>query len=409
MPPPPPPPSPSAPPLTGLRVLEFAGLAPGPFAGLLLADAGASILRIDRAVPGTSPPLPTPDLLTRHKSSLAVDLKSPAGVALLRKIVAQVDILIDPFRPGVLEKVGLGPSELLALNPRLIYARLTGFRRDGKYAAMAGHDINYLAVSGALSLLGRAGENPHPPINLLADFAGGGTMLVLGVVMALVARARTGKGQVVEASMVDGASYLATFVRFVRRTVTGNMPRGENLLDGGCPFYDTYETGDGKYMAVGALEPQFFAALLKGLGLQGRGWDGMGQGDRERWPEMRGVFGETFKSKTRAEWERVFDGTDACCTPVLEYPEMEVEKEGKEGDQRPAVTLRETPFFAVRKDASNASHGQGPGVDGEGYIGAPLIPGEGGVAVVEDWMGWKEGREYVIQNGGMVLKDISRL
>ncbi|KAK4451890.1 CoA-transferase family III domain-containing protein [Podospora aff. communis PSN243] len=308
-----------------------------------------------------------------------------------------------------MEKLNLGPEVCMKLNPRLIYGRLTGFRRDGKYATMAGHDINYLAVSGALSLLGRAGENPHPPVNLLADFAGGGAMLVLGILMALVARGTTGKGQVVEQNMVDGASYLATFVRFAQGTVTGNRPRGENLLDGGCPFYDTYETKDGEYMAVGALEPHFYREFLKGLGLQGTKWDGKGQGERERWDEMRRVFADKFKKRTRREWEQVFDGTDACCTPVLGYGEMRGDIAAKEGDQRPAVTLRETPLLAVGKDAKDASHGQGLGVDGEGYVGRPLIPGDGGVKVVEEWLGWKEGREFTIQDGGMVLKDVSKL
>ncbi|KAK0627047.1 alpha-methylacyl-CoA racemase [Immersiella caudata] len=400
---------PSPPPLTSLRVIEFAGLAPSPFAGLLLADAGASVLRIDRATPGSAPPLPTPDLLTRHKASLAVDLKSDSGVALLHKLIPHVDILIDPFRPGVMEKLNLGPEVCLKWNPRLIYGRLTGFRRDGKYATMAGHDVNYLAVSGALSLLGRAGENPHPPVNLLADFAGGGAMLVVGILMALVARASTGRGQVVEQNMVDGASYLATFVRFAQGTATGNRPRGKNLLDGGCPFYDTYKTKDGGYMAVGALEPHFYRELLKGLGLQGSRWDGKGQGDRAGWEEMRRVFAEKFKEKTRREWELVFDGTDACCTPVLGYGEMKGDIAAKEGDQRPAVTLRETPLLAVRKDARNTSHGQGPGVDGEGYVGRPLVPGKGGAKVVEEWLGWKEGREFTVRDGGMVLKDVSKL
>lgn len=399
---------PSPPPLAGIRVLEFAGLAPSPFAGLLLADGGASVLRVDRATPGSAPPLPTPDLLTRHKSSLAVDLKSPAGIALLHRLVPHVDVLIDPFRPGVLEKLGLGPDVLMKINPRLIYGRLTGFRRDGRYAKMAGHDINYLAVSGVLGLLGRAGENPHPPVNLLADFAGGGAMLVLGVLMALMARERTGKGQVVEQNMVDGAGYLATFVRFSKKTETGNRGRGENLLDGGCPFYDAYETKDGGYMAVGALEPHFFRELVKGLGLGGQGWE-RAQGDRGRWEEMKRVFEERFKSKTRAEWEEVFDGTDACCTPVLEYHEMERGERKREGDQRPAVTLKETPLLAVKKGAKDASQGQGPGVEGEGYVGKPLVPGNGGAKVVEEWLGWKEGREFAVHNGGAVLKDVSKL
>ncbi|TGO82548.1 hypothetical protein BPOR_0808g00040 [Botrytis porri] len=239
-----------APPLTGIRVLEFAGLAPGPFAGLLLADYGASVLRIDRAVPNlthsSSIPPPTSDLLTRHKSSIAVDLKANAGISFVKSLVAHADIIIDPFRPGVLEKLGLSPDVLLNLNPRIILARMTGFRRDGKYKDMAGHDINYIAVSGALSLLGRKNEKPLPPANILGDFAGGGATLFQGILLALLAREKSGKGQVVEANMVDGSAYLVTFPRLLMKTPMWNNPRGENTLDSGSPFYDTYETKDGK-------------------------------------------------------------------------------------------------------------------------------------------------------------------
>ncbi|KAL7625102.1 hypothetical protein AAE478_004316 [Parahypoxylon ruwenzoriense] len=395
------------PPLLGLKVLEFAGLAPGPFAGLLLADAGANVLRIDRHIPNPHAQ-PTSDMLTRHKSSIAVDLKSPDGVGLIKRLAKTADVVIDPFRPGVLEKLGLGPEVLRVANPRLIYGRMTGFRRDGKYAAMAGHDINYLAVSGVLSMLGRSGENPHPPYNILADFAGGGAMLFQGILLAVVAREKTGKGQVVEANMVDGAGYLATFPRMISKTPLGNHPRGENLLDGGCPYYDTYETKDGKYMAVGALEPQFYAVLLKGLGLDNQSWDNR-RHDRENWPEMRRQFEAAFKSKTRSEWEKIFDNTDACCTPVLEYPELETDA-NREGDQRPAVTLRDTPYLAVDEKATNPSvHGQGPGVPGGGYVGELLYPGQGGEEALRNWYGWVKGKDFDIKNGGVVLRSKSKL
>lgn len=388
---------------------------------MLLADAGASVLRIDRASPSVSHTLgggalPTADMLARHKASLAVNLKDPRGVSLVRRLASAADVLVDPFRPGVLERLGLGPEELCEINPRLIYARMTGFRRDGKYRDMAGHDINYLAVSGALSLLGRKGEKPHPPWNILADFAGGGAVLFQGVLLAVVARTASGRGQVVEANMVDGASYLATFPRVALKTSLGDRPRGENLLDGGCPWYDTYETSDGGYMAVGALEPQFFAALMKGLGLADRGWEDA-RGDEARWPELRAQLVEVFASRTRAEWEAVFDGTDACCTPVLTYGELEIGnssrtatgQEGaiREGDQRPAVTLRETPCLAVRRGAGAedaARFGQGGGVAGDGYEGTVLAPGAGGEAVLGDWLGWERGREYEVKGGGLVLK-----
>ncbi|GAB0134068.1 hypothetical protein EsDP_00002453 [Epichloe bromicola] len=394
------------PPLTGIKVLEFAGLAPCPFAGMLLADAGASVMRIDRASDTRS--LPTSDLLTRRKASIAVDLKSASGVSFVKELVAQgaADVLIDPFRPGVLEKLGLGPDRLLEINPRLIYARLTGFRRDGRYASMAGHDINYIAVSGALSLLGRPDDTPHPPTNILADFAGGGANLFQGILLALLARQSSGRGQVVEANMVDGSAYLATFPRFGLKSGMGARGRGNNLLDGGCPYYDTYETKDGKYFSVGALEPQFFKVLVEGMGL---GSHGHGLEDKrfdfDEWPAMRTLFRDTFKEKTRSEWEAIFDGTDACAAPVLDYEELENDP-AREGDQRPSVTLRGTPCLAINQRPARSdpvTHGQGAGVAGDGYAGEPLAPGDGGPEMLRSWLGWEEGEHYHVQKGAYVL------
>ncbi|KAF3913776.1 hypothetical protein ABW21_db0200051 [Orbilia brochopaga] len=395
----------SPPPLTGTRVLELAGLAPGPFAGLLLADYGATVLRVDRATPSPNP-IPTRDLLSRRKSSIAVDFRSPGGLQLMKALIPHVDVLIDPFRPGVLEKAGLCPTTVLrALNPRLIVARLTGFRRDGKYAAMAGHDINYIAVSGVLSMLGRAYEKPYAPGNIIGDFAGGGATCFMGILLALIERERTGKGQVVEANMVDGSSYLATMPRLSTKTWAWGGERGTNLLDGGCPYYDTYETKDHNYMAVGALEPQFFAALLKGLGLTTDNLPGPRE-DPSTWPDLRALFTKVFKSKTRIEWERVFDGTDACCTPVL--GQSGLEEQGF--DQRPIVTLRDSPGLAIaanaekEKDAAvKAAKGQGKGVDGEGWSEEGLAPAVGGEAVLEQWLGWKNGKQLEVNNGGLVL------
>ncbi|GAB7351032.1 hypothetical protein MBLNU459_g1517t3 [Dothideomycetes sp. NU459] len=395
------------PPLSGLRVLEFAGLAPGPFAGLLLADYGATVLRIDRAhvsAHSPNPPPPTSDLLTRHKSSIAVDLKSPAGIKLIKDLIPTVDVVIDPFRPGVLEKLGLDPHHvLLRLNPRLVVARMTGFRREGKYRDMAGHDINYVAVSGVLSQLGRKGQPPHPPANLLGDFAGGGLVCFTGVVLALLQRGVSGMGQVVEANMVDGAAYLGVMPRLGLKTASWNRERGDNLLDGGCPWYDTYETRDGGYMAVGALEPQFFAALLKGLQLAPSSLPGPRE-DRSTWPALRDLFTKVFLSKPRAEWEAVFDGTDACCTPVL--TQQELQDAGY--DQRPLVTLGDSPSRAISEGEAEGrpvAQGQGIGVEGGGWRSKGLAPGAGGEDLLARWMGWKRDRHYRVVGGGLQRLD----
>ena len=397
-----------APPLKGIKVVEFAGLAPGPFAGMQLADAGASVLRIDRAASGMA--MPASDVLTRHKASVSVNLKSSAGVSFVRDVVARADVLIDPYRPGVLEKLGLGPDALLQLNPRLIYARITGYRRDGKYSAMAGHDINYLAVSGALSLLGRANDSPHPPTNLLADFAGGGANLVNGILLALLARGTSGKGQVVEANMVDGASYLATFPRLGIKRGMMDRGRGNNLLDGGCPFYETYATADGKYVSVGALEPQFFGVLVAKLGIDPE-WEEKRM-DADEWPALRAVLAGEFKKRTRSKWETVFDGTDACVAPVLEYPELETDA-GREGDQRPSVTLRQTPCLAITRQQSDGSRdvatGQGRGVDGDGYEGHVLEPNQGAEDALNRWFGWTKGRDYHVTDDGGFVRSKAKL
>lgn len=373
---------------------------------MMLADFGATVLRVDRAHPAAyaaKPPPPTPDQLVRHKSSIAVDMKSPAGIALLKSILSEVDVVIDPFRPGVLERLGLGPEEvMLRINPRIIVARMTGFRRDGKYKDMAGHDINYIAVSGVLSMLGRAGDKPYAPANILGDFAGGGAMCFTGILLALLARASTGRGQVVEANMVDGAAYLASMPRLATKPPKAMWtgPRGTNLLDGGSPFYDTYETSDGKFMSVGALEPQFWAELLRGLGLQESDLPAPRE-DRESWPALKALFESRFKSKTRSQWEEVFDGTDACVAPVLEQGDLE-----RAGfDHRPPVTLRDTPGLAIASggDRRPAAVGQGRGVEGDGWSSKGLRPGVGGEEVLGQWLNWRKGQHYQVEGGGLTL------
>ncbi|CUS06814.1 unnamed protein product, partial [Tuber aestivum] len=299
-------------PLSGHLVIEFAGLAPGgsPYTGHLLQTYGARVLRVD---PHSATPMATVDALAENKRSVILDLKSAAGHALLLRLLPKATILIDPYRPGVLEKLNLSPAAVHALNPKLVYARLTGFRRDGRYASMAGHDINYLAVSGALSLFGGKGDAPVPPANVLGDFAGGGLVCFCGILLALL----DGKeGRVVEANMVDGTAGLTSFARFEMAKGAGGAwgnERGGNLLDGGAPFYDSFRTKDGKYMAVGALEQRFYEAFVEGLfrgtGLHGRVPD---RRNAANWPILRELFGKRFLEKTGQEWEGVFDGTDAC-------------------------------------------------------------------------------------------------
>lgn len=307
----------------------------------------------------------------------------------------------------MLERRGLSPAHLHRLNPGLIIARLTGFRRDGPYAAMAGHDINYLAVAGVLGMLGRKATKPYAPGNVLGDFAGGGLTCVVGVVMALFERARNGgRGQVVEANMVDGSAYLATWPRLQMGTEVWGRPRGENVLDGGCPWYDTYETKDGKYVAVGALEERFFGELCRGLGVEVGKLPGPRE-DRRVWPHLRMLFTAKFRSRTRGEWEAVFGGTDACVTPVLTQEELR--EAGY--DQRPAVTLKETPGWAIadgEADGRPPAEGQGIGVEGSGWVDKGLGAGEGGEEMLAQLMGWKRGVHYDVEGGGLVLIDRTR-
>ena len=301
--------------LQGIRVIEMAGLAPAPFCGLILADFGADVVRVDRVGAASF------DQLARGKRSLAVNLKSGDGVDTVLRLIEKADVLLEPYRPGVMERLGLGPDVACARNPRLIYARLTGFGQDGPYAGMAGHDINYIALSGALSLIGRKGEKPLAPVNLLGDFAGGGMLCALGITLALLERSHSGKGQIVDAAMVDGAAYLSTFVYKFRNAGMWRDERGTNMLDGAAPFYDTYRTKDGQYMSVGAIEPQFYAALLKGLGLDAA--TAPQQMDQSTWRETAARFSEIFAARTRDEWCAIFDGTDACVAPVLHLGEAD--------------------------------------------------------------------------------------
>jgi alpha-methylacyl-CoA racemase len=306
-------------PLSGVRVVEIASLAPAPFGCMILADLGADVLRVDRAE-RCGPEVPRPrDPLSRGRRSIGLNLKQQAATGLLLRLVDAADVLVEGFRPGVAERLGFGPEACAQRNPGIIYARMTGWGQDGPLAQTAGHDIDYIAVSGALSTVGRAGQPPVPPVNLIGDFGGGGMLLALGILAALVERASSGLGQVVDAAMVDGSALLTSFVYGLRASGGWQDNRGSNLLDGGAPFYDSYATSDGEYMAVGALEPQFYAALLRGLGLTDAGLPG--QLDRDGWPVLRQRFADVFAQRSRAEWEQVFAGTDACVSPVLSLAE----------------------------------------------------------------------------------------
>ncbi|MFT4199409.1 CaiB/BaiF CoA transferase family protein [Gordonia sp. (in: high G+C Gram-positive bacteria)] len=305
-------------PLSSIRVLEFAGIGPGPHAAMLLADLGADVVRIQR--PGDLPQEGrNADMLLRGRRVIEANLKNPADRETILALVEKADVIIEGFRPGVMERLGFGPDDLEAVNPRLVYGRMTGWGQDGPRANLAGHDMNYISLTGMLHAIGRADEKPTPPLNLVGDFGGGSMFLVVGILAALVERDVSGKGQVIDAAMVDGASVLGQMMWSFRGTGLWQDKRGANLLDTGAPFYEVYETSDGKWMAVGAIEPQFYAELLKGMGLEGE--DLPHQLDMGRWDELKTRFTEVFKTKTRDEWAAVFDGTDACVSPILDFTE----------------------------------------------------------------------------------------
>lgn len=309
-------------PLAGVRIIELSGIGPGPFAGMLLADMGADVIRVDRAAGGSMLQAAEPklDVLGRGKRSIAVDLKNPDGVATVLDLIGTADAVFEGYRPGVAERLGLGPDVCLERNPALVYGRMTGWGQTGPMAPMAGHDIDYISIAGALHPIGRAGQPPTPPLNLVGDFGGGGIFLAYGMVCAILSARTTGVGQVVDAAMVDGASVLMAPFVAMRASGMWNRERGTNLLDSGAPFYDAYRTADGGYLAVGAIEPQFYALLLDGLGLTDEQLPA--QMDREQWPLLKARFAEVIAGRTRDEWEQVFAGSDACVAPVLEPDEV---------------------------------------------------------------------------------------
>ncbi len=314
-------------PLTGMKIIEVAGIGPGPFAAMMLADMGADVIRVDRAgaVRGGDPDQPPPDVFHRGRRSIAVDLKSPDGVATLLDLVDQADALIEGFRPGVAERLGFGPDVCHERNPALVFGRMTGWGQDGPYARTAGHDINYIALAGVLEHLGRAGEKPTPPINLVGDFGGGGMLLAFGVVCGLLEAKGSGRGQVVDAAMVDGSAVLMTMMWGFRHMGIWSDERGTNMLDTAAHFYDTYECADGRFVSIGSIEPQFYAELLEHSGLAaefaGRDEELPHQMDKEQWPHLKARLTEIFATRTRDEWCRVMEGTDICFAPVLSMEE----------------------------------------------------------------------------------------
>jgi alpha-methylacyl-CoA racemase len=310
-------------PLSGIKIVEIAGIGPGPFCALMLSDMGAEVIRVDRAqsVRGDKPDTPGWDLLNRGRRSVGVDLKSPDGIETVLRLVEQADGLIEGFRPGVAERLGIGPDASLARNERLVYGRMTGFGQDAPYASMAGHDINYIALAGALHPIGRRGQAPVPPLNLVGDFGGGGMLLAFGVVCALLEASRSGRGQVIDAAMVDGAALLAAMFHGLRASGTWSDERGVNLLDTGAPHYEVYETADGRHISLGPLDARSYDLMLHLTGLADD-VDGLGplpdQNDRAAWPSTKARMAALVRTKTRDEWCRLLEGTDACFAPVLE-------------------------------------------------------------------------------------------
>ncbi len=308
-------------PLAGLTVIELAGIGPGPFAAMMLSDMGANVIRIDRAR-GDEPGVRVPyrmNVMNRGRRSVAVNLKSPAGVETVLKLIEKADALIEGFRPGVTERLGLGPDVCLKRNPRLVYGRMTGYGQDGPMSSVAGHDINYIALSGMLSMIGERDRKPVAPLNLVGDFGGGGMFLAFGIVCGVLEARGSGKGQVVDTAMVEGAAMLGNIFQSFRAQGQLSPKRGDNILDGGAHFYDTYETKDGGYMAIGAIEAPFYKKLLELMGLDQREFEP--QMDKSRWPEWKRRFTEVFKTKTREEWAKLMVHEDACAMPVLSMDE----------------------------------------------------------------------------------------
>lgn len=363
-------------PLHGLRIIEIAGIGPGPFAAMMLADMGADVIRVDRAsnALGGDPAAPPVDVLNRGRRSIAIDLKSPDGVETLLRLADSADALIEGFRPGVAERGGYGPDVCLARNPKLVFGRMTGWGQEGPYALTAGHDINYIALAGVLDHLGRAGEKPTPPINLVGDFGGGGMLMAFGIVCGLLSAGRTGEGQVVDAAMVDGAAILMTMMWSFTHMGIWGPDRGTNMLDTGAHYYDTYETADGGFVSIGSIEPQFYSELLRLTGLE---HDELPhQQDKAQWPAMKERVAAIFASKTRDEWCEIMEGTDVCFAPVLSMQEAARHPHNERRNTFIEVAGLTQPAPAPRFSAT-AAEVQRP----------PSHPGQHTDEILGDWLG----------------------
>lgn len=356
-------------PLQGIRVIEIGGIGPGPFAGMLLADMGAEVVVVERkAIPG----LKLPDCSRRGKKSIALNLKSKEGIQILLKMIDQADIIFEGFRPGVMEKLGLGPDECLKRNPKIIYGRMTGWGQTGPLAHAAGHDINYISLSGALYAMGRKSEKPSPPLNLVGDYGGGSMFLVMGILAALHEKAQSGKGQVIDAAMTEGSANLMAMFNSLHAMGMWKNERGANLLDTGAHFYDTYETKDNKYVSIGSIEPQFYALLIDKAELDANTFSG--QNDQSKWPELKDKLADIFRSKTRTEWCEILEGTDVCFAPVLDFIEAQ---------QHPHMIAREA-YIDVEGMIQPAPAPRFSRTPSEVTRGAPA-PGQDHDDILRDW------------------------
>jgi alpha-methylacyl-CoA racemase len=375
-------------PLAGLRIIEIGGIGPGPFCAMMLADMGAEVIRVNRAA-GTAIDVAELPFLARGRRSIALNLKSEAGLAALLKLVEKADGLIEGFRPGVTERLGFGPDVCLERNPAIVYGRMTGWGQTGPMAQMAGHDINYISISGALGSIGRKGEAPLAPLNLVGDFGGGGMLLAFGVLAALLERQRSGRGQVVDASMVEGSALLMTMMYEMLGAGFWNLERGTNPLDCGAPFYDSYECADGKFISFGSLEPKFFAVLIDVLGLEPS--DQAGRNDPANWPSLRERIGSAVKQRTRDEWEEVLGGSDACFAPILDM---------SEAPSHPHNVARESfiEIGGVTQPAPAPRFSRTPG-----RVSAPAATrGEHGREILADWGFDSDEVEQLESAGGLL-------